>query len=74
MNSAQPLTGANPWARGLLLLAGADSHDVRIWDREQTFGSTGALTNLHDHQRDSGAYAELMDSLRAWTFIASCTG
>jgi outer membrane receptor protein involved in Fe transport len=62
---------SQPLGAHLLLVAGADSRDVRIWDREQTFGSTGALTNLHDHQRDTGAYAELMDSLRAWTFTAS---
>ena len=42
-----------PLGAGLLLVAGADVHDVRIWDREQTYGSSAALTNLHDHQRDS---------------------
>ena len=62
---------SEPLRAGLLFLAGVDSHDVRVWDREQTFGATAALTNLHDHQRDSGAYAELMATLRAWTFIAS---
>jgi outer membrane receptor protein involved in Fe transport len=60
-----------PFRAGLLLLAGADSHDVRVWDREQTFGATAALSNLHDHQRDSGMYGELMATLRAWTFTAS---
>jgi len=62
---------SQPLHAGLLFLAGADSHDVRVWDLEQTFGSSAALTNLHDHQRDSGAYAEFMATLRAWTFIAS---
>ena len=62
---------SQPLRAGLLFIAGADSHDVRVWDREQTYGSSAALTNLHDHQRDSGAYAELMATLRAWTFIAS---
>jgi outer membrane receptor protein involved in Fe transport len=62
---------SQPLRAGLLFLAGYDSHDVRVWDREQTFGSSGALTNLHDHQRDSGVYAELMAMLRAWTVIAS---
>ena len=28
-----------PLGAGLLIVAGADSHDVRIWDREQTYGS-----------------------------------
>jgi outer membrane cobalamin receptor len=61
----------NPLRAGLLFLAGADSHDIRVWDREQTYGSSAALTNLHDHQRDTGAYVELMATLRAWTLIAS---
>jgi outer membrane receptor protein involved in Fe transport len=62
---------SQPLRAGLVLVAGADSHDVRVWDLEQTFGATAALTNLHDHQRDSGAYAEAMAVHRAWTFIAS---
>jgi outer membrane receptor protein involved in Fe transport len=61
----QPLTS------GLLLLAGADVHDVRVWDEEHTFGATAALTNLADHQRDSGLYAELMWVHQAWTFTAA---
>ena len=28
-----------PLGAGLLLVAGADAHDVRVWDREQTYGS-----------------------------------
>jgi outer membrane receptor protein involved in Fe transport len=42
-----------------------------VWDREQSFGGTAALTNLHDHQRDSGAYAEAMWVRAAWTVTAS---
>src|SRR5208282_1788277 len=38
-----------PLRAGLLLVAGADSRDVRVWDREQTFGATAALTDLRDH-------------------------
>jgi outer membrane receptor protein involved in Fe transport len=60
-----------PLSSGLLLLAGADVHDVRVWDLEQTFGATAALTNLGDHQRDSGLYAELMWVHRAWTVTGS---
>jgi len=66
---------SQPLRPGLLFLAGADSHDVRVWDLEQTFATisnpSAALTNLHDHQRDSGAYGELMATHRAWTAIAS---
>jgi outer membrane receptor protein involved in Fe transport len=54
-----------------LFVAGADAHDVRVWDREQTYGSTAALTNLADHQRDSAAYAEAMWEHNAWTLVAS---
>jgi len=61
---------SQPLGAGLLLLFGADTHDVRVWDREQTF-STGALTNLHDHQRDSAPYAEAMWERGGWTLIAS---
>ncbi len=60
-----------PLAPGLLLLAGADVHDVRVWDQEQTFGATAALTHLADHQRDSGVYVELMAVRHAWTLAAS---
>ncbi len=62
---------SQPLGAGLLLVAGADAHDTRVWDREQTFGSTAALTLLHDHQRDSGAYAEAMWVRGAWTLTAS---
>jgi outer membrane receptor protein involved in Fe transport len=62
---------SQPLGAGLLVVAGADTHDVRVWDREQTFGKSAALTNLHDHQRDSAAYAELMWVRHNWTLIAS---
>jgi outer membrane receptor protein involved in Fe transport len=62
---------SHPLGAGLLLLAGADVHDVRVWDREQIFGSTAALTNLSVHQRDSGLYAEAMWVRKAWTLTAS---
>ena len=60
-----------PLGAGLLIVAGADVHDVRIWDREQTYGSKAALTNLHDHQRDSAGYAEAMWVRKAWTLTAA---
>jgi len=62
---------SQPLGAGLLVVAGADAHDVRVWDREQTFGYSTALTNLHDHQRDSAAYAETMWVHKAWTLTAS---
>ena len=62
---------SQPLGAGLLIVAGADVHDVRIWDREQTYGSSAALTNLHDHQRDSSGYAEAMWVRKAWTLTAA---
>jgi len=62
---------SQPVGAGLLLIAGADVHDVRIWDREQTYGSSAALTNLHDHQRDSAAYVQALWVHNAWTLAAS---
>jgi outer membrane receptor protein involved in Fe transport len=61
---------SQPFGAGLLLVVGADAHDVRVWDREQTYGSSAALTNLADHQRDSAAYAEGMWAHKAWTLVA----
>ena len=60
-----------PLRPGLLLVAGANVYDARIWDSEDTFTNGGSLTNLHDHQRDSGIYAELMWVHKAWTLTGS---
>jgi outer membrane receptor protein involved in Fe transport len=69
------LGGAAHWNQplgpGLLFVAGADTHDVRVWDREQAYGNSTTLTNLHDHQRDSAAYAEGMWIRNSWTITAS---
>jgi outer membrane receptor protein involved in Fe transport len=55
----------------LLLVAGADVRDVRVWDEERSFGAKAGVTNLHDHQRDSGGYAEAMFTRGGWTATAS---
>ncbi len=62
---------SQPLGAGLLLVAGADAHDVRVWDQEQAYTGAGVLTNLGDHQRDSAAWAEMMWVQQAWTLIAS---
>lgn len=62
---------SQPLGAGLLLLAGADTRDVRVWDREQSFTGAGSLTNLHDHQRDTGLYTEVMWVHAAWTLTAA---
>lgn len=68
------LGGAAHWSQplgaGLLLLAGSDVHDVRVWDDEQSFGSAAALTDTRVHQRDAGAYVEGLYTHRAWTVTA----
>lgn len=65
------LRGNRPFGVGLLLMGGTDVHDVRAWDREQTYVGNAALANLHDHQRDSAAWAELMWVRNAWIVAAS---
>lgn len=62
---------SQPVGAGLLIVLGSDTHDVRLWDREQTFGTTAALTNLRDHQRDTGIYGEAMWVRSDWTLTAS---
>lgn len=62
---------SQPLGDGMVIVAGADVHDVRVWDREQTYGATAALTNLHDHQRDSAVYGEAMGVRAGWTLTAS---
>jgi len=57
--------------REFLLLAGADVRDVRVWDQEQTFGTTAALTTLSVHQRDPGIYGEGLWTHDAWTVAGS---
>jgi len=61
---------SQPFGAGLLLVVGADVHDVRVWDQEQAYTGADALTNLADHQRDSAAYAEVMWEHKAWTIAA----
>jgi outer membrane receptor protein involved in Fe transport len=60
-----------PIGAEFLIVAGGDVHDVRVWDREQTFSGAGTLSNLADHQRDSAGYAETMWTHHAWTVTAS---
>ena len=62
---------SQPLGAGLLIVAGAASHDVRVWDQEQSLSTGGALTNLHDHQRDSAGYAEAMAVRKGWTLTAA---
>jgi outer membrane cobalamin receptor len=65
------LRGSRPFGAGLLLMGGTEVHDVRVWDLEQSYIGAGSLTNLHDHQRDPAAWAELMWVRSGWTVAAS---
>lgn len=62
---------SQPFGAGLVALAGADVRDVRVWDKEQSFGFSTALTDLSVHQRDSGLYGELLWTHGAWTVAGS---
>jgi len=62
---------SQPLGPSLLFVAGVDTHDLRVWDHEQTFGSTAALTLLRDNQRDTGLYGEGMWLHNHWTATAS---
>lgn len=73
--SDNELGGALQWSRplspGLLLLAGLDAHDVRVWDLEKSYMGKAALTNTHDHQRDSAGWGEMMWIHNGWTVTGS---
>ena len=62
---------SQPFGPHFLVISGADTHDMRVWDHEQTFGSTAAITLQHDNQRDSGLYAEALAFRNHWTASAS---
>jgi outer membrane receptor protein involved in Fe transport len=62
---------SQPLAAGLMIVAGADSHYVKVWDREEVFGTLNSLTNLQDRQMDSAAYVEGMWVRKAWTLTAA---
>ena len=65
---------SRPLTPGLLFVLGADSHDVRAGDYETTYAKSGALAStidLSDRQRQTGAYAELLFTHKAWTISSS---
>lgn len=62
---------SQPFGPHVLVIAGADTHDMRVWDHEQTFGSKAAITLQHDNQRDNGLYSEVLAFRNHWTATAS---
>ena len=57
----------------LLLLAGADTHDIRGGDNEQSFtiGASSVPSDLSARQRQTGVYAEALWTPPHWTISAS---
>lgn len=55
----------------LLLLAGADTHDVRAADDEQIFTGAGGELSTSSHQRQTGVYGETLYTPENWTVSGS---
>ena len=63
---------SKPLTPELLLLVGADTHDVRAGDFETTIkAGVQSPVDQNDRQRQTGAYAELLWTHKAWTVSAS---
>jgi outer membrane receptor protein involved in Fe transport len=63
---------SKPLTPGLLMVVGADTHDVRAGDFESVIKSGNVSSiNLNDRQRQTGAYAELLWTHQAWTLSSS---
>jgi outer membrane receptor protein involved in Fe transport len=63
---------SKPLTSELLLLVGADTHDVRAGDFETTIrAGVQTKVNQYDRQRQTGSYAELLFTRDAWTISAS---
>ena len=60
-----------PVGTHLLLLAGADIHDVRAADYETNFPASKGYLNTTARQRQSGVYGEVLFTPPAWTLSAS---
>jgi outer membrane receptor protein involved in Fe transport len=60
-----------PIGTHLLLLAGADIHDVRAADYETMFPASKGYLNTSARQRQSGVYGEVLFTPAAWTLSAS---
>ena len=60
-----------PVGTNLLLLGGADVHDVRAADNETIFTGGGSLLNTTARQRQTGVYGEVLYTPKAWTISGS---
>ncbi len=72
---ADELGAAGHWHQAvgnhLLLLAGADIHDVRAADNETMFPTVKGYLNTTARQRQSGVYGEVLFTPPQWTLSAS---
>jgi outer membrane receptor protein involved in Fe transport len=72
---ADELGAAGHWHRAfgthLLLLAGADTHDIRAADYETNFSGKGSILNTSARQRQTGVYGEVLYTPTNWTFSGS---
>jgi outer membrane cobalamin receptor len=60
-----------PVGRQLLLLVGADTHDVRAADYERIFTGAGSELSTSSHQRQTGVYGEALYTPASWTLSGS---
>ena len=60
-----------PVGTHLLLLAGADIHDVRAADYETSYPASKGYVDTSARQRQSGVYGEVLFTPTAWTLSAS---
>jgi outer membrane receptor protein involved in Fe transport len=60
-----------PIGKRLLLLAGADIHDVRAADYETSYPASKGYLDTTARQRQSGVYGEALFTPTAWTLSAS---
>lgn len=72
---ADELGAAGHWHQALgthvLVLAGADVHDVRASDNETNYPLSKGYLNTTARQRQSGVYGEVLYTPKAWTMSAS---
>ena len=63
---------SKPLTPELLFLVGSDTHDVRAGDFEEVIkAGVQSQTDLNDRQRQTGLYAELLWTHKAWTISGS---
>jgi len=72
---ATELGGAARWHHAfgddLLVIAGADTHDVRASDDEILFTAAGGILDTSARQRQTGVYGELLYTPDKWTLSGS---